>query len=152
MKSIVRRIVVAVGCIAALWRTQDALGQAEGAPKELLAAEQRFREAQLRSDADTMAATLTEDFIRSPPNLPETTKSQYVDAIRSGTQKYLSIKVREVKYRVYGDTILENVIQDVTTLRSGQQGFSRTRALYVWIKRNSGWMLAAIQGNSAPQP
>ena len=125
-------------------------GQYVAPPKDLPAAEEKFRKAVLTGDADALAAILTDDFIRSPPGAPDTTKAQYVNAIRSGQQKYLSIEVKDEKYRVYGDMVLVNIVQDVRVLRSGQPSNSKTRALFVWIKQNGRWLLAAIQGNTAP--
>src|SRR5579862_8859917 len=106
-----------------------AFGQYVTPPKDLAAAMEKHRRALLTGDADALASILTDDFIRSPPGLPETTKAQYVNAIRSGQQKYLSAEVKEEKYRAYGDTVLVNILQDVRTLRSGQPVNSRTRAL-----------------------
>ncbi len=127
-----------------------AFGQYITPPKDLAAAMEKHRKALLTGDADALASILTDDFIRSPPGLPETTKEQYVNGIRSRQQKYLSVEIKEEKYRVYGDTVLVNILQDVRTLRSGQPVNGRTRALEVWVKQSGRWLLAAVQGNQAP--
>jgi len=134
-----------------------AFGQA-APPRDVVAGMETFRQAVLKGDADALVAILAEDFIRSPPTQPDTTKAQYVEDIRSGRQKYLSIEVKDEKSRVYGDAVLVNVVQVVRRFQPGpaadpapaRGGGPTTRALFVWIKQNRRWMLAAIQGNTAP--
>jgi ketosteroid isomerase-like protein len=135
-----------------------AFGQAAAPPRDVVVGTETFRQAVLKGDADALAAILAEDFIRSPPSQPDTTKVQYVEDIRSGRQKYLSIELKHEKYRVYGDTVLVNVVQVVRRFQPGPAALPplaraespTTRALFVWIKQNGHWMLAAIQGNTAP--
>jgi len=97
MRSILARVLVFASCFATILSGQTA---SQSVPKDHLTVEQKFREAQLKSDADAMAAILTDDFIRSPQSLPETSKIQYVEAIRSRKQKYVGINVHEARYRV----------------------------------------------------
>ena len=93
---------------------------------------------------------LMDDFVRSPPGLPDTTKAQYLDALRSGKLKYSSAERKEVRYRMYGDTVLVNQLAKVSGRVNGQRREDTIRALFVWINQNGHWLLAAIQANLAP--
>jgi len=127
-------------------------GQYAGPPKDLLIVEERFREALLSRDTEVLTSILTDDFIRSPPNAsPETSKLEYIGAIKAGKRRYFAIEIRDAKYRFYGDVVLENAIWEVTYGEETHKSFSRTRALLVWVKQSRGWKLASLQGNSAPR-
>jgi ketosteroid isomerase-like protein len=127
-------------------------GEHADPPKDLLAVEERFRQALLRRDAEVLTVILTDDFIRSPPNASaETGKSEYIEALRAGKGRYFAINVHNARYRVYGDVVLENVLWDVTYGEEAHKGFSRTRALLVWVKQSTGWKLASLHANSAPE-
>jgi len=130
----------------------ESFGQHADPPKDLLIVEERFRQALLSRNTEVLASILTDDFLRSPPNAsPETGKFEYLDAIRTGKGRYFAIEIRDAKYRLYGDVVLENAVWDVTYGEETQKSFSRTRVLLVWVKQSTGWKLASLQGNSAPE-
>jgi ketosteroid isomerase-like protein len=114
-------------------------------------AEREFREALLRSDIETLGKLLTEDFIRTPPTTPATTKTQWLDLIRTGKQKYLAFDVKEAKYRAYGDTVIVNAVVSLRVRRGNEEATDlNLRLLQVWVKQDGRWLLAAIQGNQTP--
>ena len=119
-------------------------------PKDLLETQEKFIQALRRNDADTLSQLLMDDFVRSPPDLPDTTKAQYLEAIRSGKLKYSSTERKEERHRVYGDAVLVNAINKITVVIDGQQRERTIRTLSVWINQNGRWLLAAVQANLAP--
>jgi ketosteroid isomerase-like protein len=113
--------------------------------------EREFREALLRSDIETLGKLLTEDFIRTPPTTPATTKTQWLELIRTGKQKYLAFDVKEAKYRAYGDTVIVNAVVSLRVRRGNEEATNlNLRLLQVWVKQDGRWLLAAIQGNQTP--
>lgn len=142
---------LAILCVAGVL-TPAMFGQRVAPPKDLLAIEEKFRQALLSRDTEVLASILTEDFIRSPPNsAPETDKFEYMEAIRAAKQKYFAIEVHDAKYRLYSDVVLENALWEVSYGNETRRSSSRTRALLVWLKQATGWKLASLQGNSAPE-
>jgi ketosteroid isomerase-like protein len=119
-------------------------------PRDLVETQEKFRQALRQNDADTLSQLLMDDFVRSPPTSPDTTKVQYLDAIRSGKLKYSSAETKEERYRVYGDTVLVNAVSKVSALVNGQRLELTIRTLSVWINQNGRWLLAAIQANQVP--
>ena len=116
-------------------------------------AEGEFREALLRSDIETLGKLLTEDFIRTPPTTPATTKAQWLDLIHTGKQKYLAFDTKEAKYRAYGDTVIVNAVVSLRVSRGNEAATNlNLRILQVWVKQDGRWLLAAIQGNQMPTP
>src|SRR5262249_50618896 len=100
---------------------QPGFSQQVKPPRDLLETEEKFGQALRRNDADSLSQLLTDDFVRSPPTSPDTTKAQYLDAIRSGRLKYSSAETKEKRYRVYGNTVLVNAVTKVSALVDGQQ-------------------------------
>ncbi|HKV05595.1 MAG TPA: nuclear transport factor 2 family protein [Candidatus Acidoferrales bacterium] len=119
-------------------------------PKDLRAAEDQLREALVKADTATLSKLLTDDYLRTPPTLPNTTKSQYFEVLRSGKLKYFSIDTKEATYRTYGDTAIVNSVTAFRVLVNGQQRDEVLRILSVWVKQNGQWRLAAVQGNPTP--
>ena len=145
------RLILQILCLAGAL-VPEIFGQHADPPKDLLVVEQGFRQALLSRDAEVLGSLLTDDFVRSPPNAsPETGKFEYIEAIRAGKGRYFTIESHDAKYRLYGDVVLENVVWNVTYGDETNKSFSRTRALLVWVKQATGWKLASLQGNSAPE-
>jgi ketosteroid isomerase-like protein len=145
------RFLLAILCLTVA-PAPGIFSQQANPPKDLLVVEERFRQALLSRDTEVLASILTDDFVRSPPNAaPETGKFEYIEAIRSGKGRYFTIESHDAKYRLYGDVVLENVVWNVTYGQEANKSFSLTRALLVWVKQASGWKLASLQGNSAPE-
>ena len=143
-----RRIFRALAISSTLLLT--AFSQQAKPPRDFLETEEKFAQALRSNDADTLSQLLMDDFVRSPPGLPDTTKAQYLDALRSGKLKYSSAERKEVRYRMYGDTVLVNQLAKVSGRVNGQRSEDTIRALFVWINQNGHWLLAAIQANLAP--
>jgi ketosteroid isomerase-like protein len=127
-----------------------AFSQPAKPPKDLLETQEKFMQAVRRNDADTISQLLMDDFVRSPPDLPDTTKAQYLEALRAGKLKYSSTERKEERYRVYGDTVLVNAVNRVTVVVNGQQRERTIRTLAVWINQKGRWLLAAIHANEVP--
>ena len=119
-------------------------------PKEMRAAEDRLQKALVKGDTETLSKLLADDYLRTPPTTPNTTKTQYLDALRSGTLKYFSIEAKESHYRTYGDTVIVNSVSAIRVNINGQQRDEVLRLINVWIKQNGRWQLAAVQGNPLP--
>jgi ketosteroid isomerase-like protein len=106
----------------------------------------------LKSDTEALSKILTDDFLRTPPTTARTTKTQYLEALRTGSLKYLSIETQEAKYRTYGNTVVVDSIAAIGVRIAGQETQVQLRLLSVWIKQNGQWQLAAVQGNQMPTP
>ena len=119
-------------------------------PKEMRAAEDRLQKALVKGDTEALSKLLADDYLRTPPTTPNTTKTQYLDALRSGTLKYSSIEAKESHYRTYGDTVIVNSVSAIRVNINGQQRDEVLRLINVWIKQNGRWQLAAVQGNPLP--
>jgi ketosteroid isomerase-like protein len=119
-------------------------------PAEMRAAEDQLQKALVKGDTETLSKLLADDYLRTAPTTPNTTKTQYLDALRSGTLKYFSIEAKESHYRTYGDTVIVNSVSAIRVNINGQQRDEVLRLINVWIKKDGRWQLAAVQGNPLP--
>jgi ketosteroid isomerase-like protein len=119
-------------------------------PKDLLAAEDQLQKALVKGDTETLSTLLTDDYLRTPPTTPNTTKAQYFEAIHSGAIKYLSFETKEATYRTYGITVIVNSVTAIRVSVNGQQRDEVLRLINVWVKQDGRWQLAAVQGNPMP--
>jgi ketosteroid isomerase-like protein len=106
-----------------------------------------LEQALIHADMAKLDQMLTSDFIRTPPGGRDTDKAQYVELISSGRLRYLSFEDRDVKYRVYGDTVLVNMESHLRT-RSGANPETETtlKLIWVWVKRDGQWLVAGVEG------
>lgn len=119
-------------------------------PTDFQQAAERFTQSLIKGDTGALSEILTDDFLRTPPTRPSTTKSEYLAQLRSGTLKYLAIELKEAKYQVYGDTVVENAVVAIRVRYNNQEINEQLRLLQVWVKLNGKWRLAAVQGNPVP--
>jgi ketosteroid isomerase-like protein len=147
-----RTTLLGIAILASLLPSALAQQPSVNPPEDFRAAENHFREALLKSDTATLSKILTDDFLRTPPTTARTTKAQYLEALRTGSLKYLSIETQEAKYRTYGNTVLVDSVAALRVRINGQETEVQLRLLSVWIKQNGRWLLAAVQGNQMPTP
>jgi ketosteroid isomerase-like protein len=117
------------------------------ATDEVRARQGELEQALIHADMAKLDQMLTSDFIRTPPGGRDTDKAQYSELISSGRLKYLSFEDRDVKYRVYGDTVLVNMESHLRT-RSGANPETETtlKLIWVWVKRDGQWLVAGVEG------
>ncbi|HTM52664.1 MAG TPA: DUF4440 domain-containing protein [Pirellulales bacterium] len=124
--------------------------QAEDAVESIKKLEQELRQALIKADVDALSRMLTDDFIRTPPTTPATTKPQWLEAIKSGRLKYVSFETIEATYRPHGDAVLVNSVAKLQVSRAGEALHLQLRILDVWVKEQGRWLLSSVQGNEMP--
>ena len=117
------------------------------AADEVRARQGELEQALIHADVAKLDLMLTSDFNRTPPGGRDTDKTQYAELISSGRLRYLSFEDRDVKYRVYGDTVLVNMESHLRT-RSGSNPEAETalKLIWVWVKRDGQWLVAGVEG------
>ncbi|HLG95503.1 MAG TPA: nuclear transport factor 2 family protein [Bryobacteraceae bacterium] len=108
--------------------------------------------ALIAADSSALEKLLTGDFIRTPPGGGDTNKSQYIELVSSGRLKYVAFQNLEEKFRAYTNTVLLNQVSDLR-YRSGEgpERVMRLKLIWVWVKQDGQWRVAAVQGNQVPR-
>ena len=114
--------------------------------------EEDLRVAISKGDAKAYGRIVGDDYVFTNQDALVRTKAQMVSAYESGSIKYESVKLDDLKVHAYGDTA-------VVTGRSTQKGqdngkdirgqFRYTR---VYVKRQGRWQLVATQVTRIPEP
>jgi uncharacterized protein (TIGR02246 family) len=69
------------------------------------------------------------------------TKAQEIEAIKSGSLKYDSITIRDLKIRMYGSTAVVDTEATGKGLLDSKPFDSDFRVTYVWVKLKGDWKL-----------
>ena len=121
---------------------------AEGKPAEAEAvrqAERAWAQAAIKGDAAALDKILADDLTHTHGGGRTETKGQFLEAIRSGAQKYEAIDYDEINVRVYGSTAIVTSEPHIRTINAGQPSSSHSRFLHVDVKRGGMWRLVAHQ-------
>ena len=144
-------LLLALACDGNVMAQQLPKGRTEASIEAVKVLEEKLYKAVVEKDTRTLAGLLTDDFIRTPPTTPTTTKAQWIAQVDSGEVRYVSIKRQDVKYRVFGDTVLVHAVTNIRGHTSSRDVDLVLRLLNVWVRQNGEWRLAAVQGNEMPK-
>src|SRR3954471_14149675 len=103
----------------------------------------RFDRAELTADREALRELIADDFLSIGPRGFVLDKDQWID--RHDEFSYQRLDTDEMDIRRYGDTaVVRNVQRNRATYRD-QQVAVDTRVSQVWIRRDAGWRLVALQ-------
>ncbi len=108
-------------------------------------AEHAWAQAAIKGDAAALDKILADDLTHTHGGGRTETKAQFLEAIRSGTQKYEAIDYGEINVRIYGSTAIVTSEPNIRTVNSGQPSGSHSRFLHVFVKQGGTWRLVAHQ-------
>lgn len=117
----------------------------------VLALENRRVAALLRADLATLDEILADDLVYTHSSSHVDTKASYLETIRSGKLKYLTLAHRNPTIRVYGTTAVVHGIADVRTVWEDQTGDPYAVCYtMVYVQKNDRWQKVAWQSTRLP--
>ncbi len=122
------------------------------ADDEVQAAEQSFGKALVQSDASALERLLSPNLFYGHASGKVDSKRSYIDRIRNGAQKYVSLRYDSVSpvVHIYGQTATLVTTAQVRSITDGQSNELHLRFLHVWVRGKAGWQLAAHQSVKLP--
>jgi hypothetical protein len=119
--------------------------QASAIEREILEADDVRVKGLLSNDIDAVEKLLGDDltYVHSSGRLD--TKETYMDALRSGRTRYLTMDLSDVEGRGLGDTGVITNIFDAKVQTANGEVTLHSRALLVYAKRDGRWQLIAYE-------
>jgi uncharacterized protein (TIGR02246 family) len=147
MKRIVLAAVCVVLCAFVTSAPASAASKAadQAAEKQIRQIEEELRTAVVKGDAATFERVLADDYTTTNVNGLTRTKAQLIKDIKSGVAKTESLKLDNVKVRVYGDTAVLTAERRARSSLRGTDTSGHQRMLRVFVKRQGRWQPVAMQ-------
>jgi len=117
---------------------------------EIAALEHDRYDAMRRHDIMRLRELLADEAIYTHSNAESDDKLSYLRKVENGTYFYHAIKVTDQAIAIIGDTALVRARMTADVAIDGRRKSIDNRALAVWVRRASGWQLAAYQPTVIP--
>ncbi len=145
MKRIVLNTLSVVAVCLALARAMAAeekgkSGNDEQIIKQL---EQEWADALMKRDQAAIDRIRSADWVLTDPEGALIAKAQADADLKSGTVKFESFKLDEMKVRVYGDTAVVHGLETRKSSYKGKDTSGQYRFTDVFVKRNGRWQAIA---------
>jgi hypothetical protein len=97
----------------------------------------------MKTDTATLAALLTDQFLRVPPTgAPSTTKAEWLGFLQANAGYYAEITTDTEEFHTYPNAVVVATTAAVNDLP--------LRLLFVWVEADDRWWLASIHGSTLP--
>jgi ketosteroid isomerase-like protein len=115
---------------------------------ELLALENRWAQAAVKRDADDMAQLMSDDYVEitmvtdtaaNKTKWKTTGKSEWVELVRSGHEKYESVDLNNLQVYLHGDVATVTGEYRQTGTRDGTDISAAGLYVDTWIRKNGHW-------------
>ena len=143
MKRIVLNTLSAVAVCLTLAQAiaaEEKAGNDEQIIKQL---EQEWADALMKRDQAAIDRITSADWVLTDPKGRLIAKAQAEADLKSGTVKFESIKLDELKVRVYGDTAVVHGLETRKSSYKGKDTSGQYRFTDVFVKRNGRWQAIA---------
>ena len=146
MKSIlIAAMSVYLFCLCLVAQNKDARGGVSSTEQQIKALEDERNRAILNGDASALDRMTAEDYTFITLRGELRTKSEIVNGFRSGSFKYDSREISDLKIRVYGNTAVVTGRSNQKGKENGKDYSGDYRFTRVYVKRNGRWLTVALQ-------
>lgn len=139
--NLLRRSVFAVVLTASIALAQSGAAQLADVKK----AEEAWVSAVTKSDSTAAGSLLSEDLVYTHSTGTIDTKSQYLEKMKAGTQKYTSLEYSDQKVRTFGNTAVVNGTIRMQGSTNGVPFDNTVLVTHVWVKQGGDWKLVSHQ-------
>ena len=117
---------------------------------EALAAEDQRYAAQLQSDVSVLERLLADDLVYIHRNAQVDSKQAFIDSLRSGSVKYLSMKRSDVRVRTFGCVAVITGLANYEVHFNGKDLSVELRFHSVWARRDGRIQFISWQSTRTP--
>jgi ketosteroid isomerase-like protein len=142
--------ILAIGGLA-LMAVVAAARPPEDVSQALMKLENDWAKAGLAGDAAGLEKLLTPDFVYTNQDGEMATRAEMVAGVKSGSTKYDTFTVGDMKVRVYGDAAVVTGKASIKGKENGKPIDEMLRFTDTWVKQGGQWVCAATQVTRIPK-
>ncbi len=140
-------VCAGIGAVFAEWSAPTS-GDAE----QILASERAWAQAPVKGSVADMARLMSDDYVEivmesahgtNKSSWVTTSKSEWVDLVRSGREKYTSVDLRNLKVYVHSDVATVSGEYSQRGTKDGKDISSNGLYVDTWVKRNGEWKVVS---------
>jgi hypothetical protein len=113
----------------------------------VLAAEQKWVNAVIHSDAATLESLMASDIAYTHSSAATQTRAEFIKAATTGATKYTSIDFSDVVVRQYGKTV---IVTHKAVFKTVQNAETHLFIGEVWAEESGGWKMVSRQATKLP--
>jgi len=126
-------------------------GQASSAKAAVRQAEGDRFAAMSANDVAAVERMLGDDLVYTHSTAQVESKTEFLESMRGGTVKYISLEARDQVVRVYGQTAVITGGVTITSMNRGEHRRSVLRYTDVWVQRDGRWQMVSWQSTRLPE-
>jgi hypothetical protein len=127
---------------------------AQKAPEqELLQIQGKRFKAMMAQDLKTLEPMIAEELTYCHTTAAVNTKAEYLDLVKTGRIKWLTMEGQDMKATIHGDTgVIVGRLHETLGSSSGKSGVQdlTIRSIEVYVKKDGRWQLAHFQATRVP--
>jgi ketosteroid isomerase-like protein len=119
-------------------------------PSAIIDQDKAWAAAVTKSDTAALGRLLADDLVYTHSTGAVDTKKVYIDSIKSGVQKYITVEHQDPKVQMAGDAAVLTSGLKMHTEREGKPQTAQFRLIHVWAKKGGHWQMLAHQTTRLP--
>jgi len=123
----------------------------EDVAQALIKLENDWAKAGLAGDAAALEKLLVPDYVYTNQDAEMASRAEMVAGMKSGTTKYDTFTVGDMKVHVYGDAAVVTGKGHIKGTENGKPIDEQIRFTDTWVKRDGRWVCAATQVTRIPK-
>ena len=126
-------------------RTAQESKETGGEAARVMALETLWNQAEVEKDIRALSQLIPDTFIYVDIDGSLRTKSEFLESVKSGTEKPSEIRNESMVAHAYGNTVVVTSVYREKGTVNGKHYSRRGRFTDTWIKMDSGWQCVASQ-------
>lgn len=122
-----------------------------GTEAEVKKAESAWTTAVKAGDRAGLEKIMSDDLVYTHSTGVSETRTQYLDKLKSGAQKYAGLDYNQMKVRTWGNSAVVNGVLHMTGATNGTPFDNTVLVTHVWVKQGNAWKLVSHQTTKKAQ-
>ena len=112
--------------------------------------EKEWVDALVKADGAALERIYSDNLTYTHSSAVTDTKAVYIENLKAGKTKYVSLDREDVKVRVFGNTALHTSTTKIKLISNGTPNAFAVKMLHVYVKEGKNWRMVAHQTTRLP--